>query len=108
MQQDGTKLLKHLLSSSLIFLASLRHMRNCTVGISVPGRVKPVKGHFICFFRDSSSLSHHHPHPWIPELTVLLTSEFYAFGSKLIPPNSRQLIKVSSLGTQREQAHDFR
>lgn len=47
MQQDGTKLLKHLLSSSLIFLASLRHMRNCTVGISVPGRVKPVKGLFL-------------------------------------------------------------
>lgn len=38
MQRHGTNLLKHLLSSSLIFSASLRHMRNCTVGISVPGK----------------------------------------------------------------------
>lgn len=100
MQHDSTDLLEHLLSSSLIFSASPRHTRNCTVMISVPGRVKPVKGHFICLCRDSSSLSHCHPHPRIPEVSVLFTSDFYALRPKLIPPNSRQLIKVSSLGTQ--------
>lgn len=108
MQHHGTDLLKQILSSTLVFSASLRHMRNCTVGISAPGRVKPVKGLLICLFRDSLSLSRHHPHPWIPEVSVLFTSEFYVFRPKLIPPNSRQLIKVATLGTQWEQAHDFR